>query len=325
MAGTMSRARSLVVAGLEDARGAFRLVLFVWAVLLGVSLIAVWPAWQWWSDALARSVEADRLLYGLDLPLIKDIVQYDRTSALRMTAQGALAAAVFAALLNPLFTGGLLAAIAQKQPRATVQAFVANGVRWYGPCLRAFIMTVVVAGIVLSAVVAVTTPGLSAVAETDAETTSIGLAVAEAALMALLVAFFAAVLDVARARLILDDSRRAVAAVRHALLFVPRHLVRFAGLGLAYLSLTIALATAIFGLQSLLPDRPVSGCWLCAGSWTTLVLGAAVWQVFALGRLWLRSALIASTFALVEARSAVSATVAEGVEPREPEAPPVEV
>jgi hypothetical protein len=321
----LSRDRSLVVAGLEDARGVFRLVLVVWAVLLGVSLIAVWPAWRWWSDALGHSVEADRLLFGIDLPLIKEVVQYDRTGALRMTAQGALAAAVFAALLNPLFTGGLLATIAQKPPRATVQALVANGVRWYGPCLRAFILTAIVALVVLSAVTAVTTPAFSAVAETDSEATSIGLAVAQAAAMALLVAFFVAVLDVARARLILDDSRRAVAAVRQALLFVPRHLVRFAGLGLAYLSLTIALAAVVLAFLALLPNRPVSGCWLCAGSWTTIALGAALWQVFALGRLWLRTALIASTFALVEARSAVAATVAEEAKPSEPEAPPVEV
>ena len=302
MAGTVTSAREAVRVGLAGARTFTLLVAFVWAVLLVVSLTAVWPAWRWWSAALGPSLEADRLLAGLDLAVIKELSHYDRTETFGLVRAMAVGAMALALLLNPLFAAGFIGVLIDRPSRSTVQAFLARGARHYGPFLRALLLTVAIAGAVAAIVFPISSAALEAVARSGSELSTLGAGAAAIVLATLIAAFFVAVLDVARVRLAIDESRSALRAVRSALVFVPRHLGRFAGVGLAYGVLLAALTVVVFGLKGLLPTPD---------SWGTIAAGALLAQALGFGRLWLRTSTLASELELVRMASVVPVVAAE--------------
>jgi hypothetical protein len=67
----------------------------------------------------------------------------------------------------------------------------------------------------------------------------------------------------------------------------------------------LALTAIVFGLQAALPGE----------TWAAIVIGALLSQAFAFGRLWLRTASIASVLALVELHLPVPAPVPATVGP----------
>ena len=274
--------------GLGAARRHARLVLLIWVIFLVVALAAVWPAWAWWRGALEHAIEGDRLLGPNALPVLKELVHFDRTGAFGLVFAGLIGSALVALLLNPLIAGGLIGVLVADAGRPAGPRFFEIGARYYGPMLRTLLVTGVIALVVILLVMGLVGAVQDAVAERGAAMAALVLGVLQLPLMILQIGFFTAVLDLSRIRLIRHESRRAVPAVFRSLRVVLVRLPALALIGAVFLLLLALLAALTLGVRSVLPGA----------SWGVLVAGLVLQQLFSLGRTALRIALIGAEIAI---------------------------
>jgi hypothetical protein len=279
--------------GLETAIRHVRLVTLVWVILLMVSLLAAAPVWRWLSSVLAHAPEGDRLLSGLDVSLLKELIG----GRWEVGIVRALAAMVLliAALLNPFMAGGVIGVLAYGDSRHIVPRFIQSGCRHYGPCFRALLMVYLLFGALAVLLTAALGVVVSRFEESQFHDPSLAAGIAGVFIIGCVVGLGTMVLDFARIALVADTSFRArfraSAAVRGALGTVVRRAWLVAGTGLAFLIL-FALAVAIYlGVRAALP----------AMTWPLIALGIAVQQAFAFTRSWLRVGLIAAEMRMTAA------------------------
>jgi hypothetical protein len=274
-----------------------RATAIVFLVTFIVAIVSVWPAWRWWSAALEYAPRGDSLIDRVDLVVLKELVQFDRSSAFGMTGAALSAGAVLALLLNPLLAGGVFGLLAVGSPRAGARAFFDEGVRVYWRFARALLYVggfgLLVAGVVAGAATLV----IDAVSDRGLERLVVGLWVVRVVTLVLVAAFFTAVLDLARARMLLADSRRALAASMEALACAVRRIGELARIGLAYAGLLLPAAALIIWLRVNLPG----------GEWGWLVVAFLLQQLLAWVRIWLRVATLASLLAIARVHWAAPA------------------
>jgi hypothetical protein len=144
------------------------LVVLVWALFLAASLLAAAPAWRWWNAALSVAPEGDRLLDGLNVPLLRELSHYDR-SPIYAVAFASLSAFLLAMLvLNPFVAGGILSALRAGRERELIpverEHEVDRDPSGVAPQLRA--ETIVVPGAAPAAPVTPAAPAAEAVGDT---------------------------------------------------------------------------------------------------------------------------------------------------------------
>jgi hypothetical protein len=288
-----------VSTGLRVVRDGFRrdrthqvAALFTWLLTLIVASAPVWPAWRWWSSALAYAPRGDVLVERVDLVVLKELVQFDRASTFGMVGAALFAGVILALLLNPLIAGGVLGLLldASGGPRAT--RFFASGVAWYGRFARALIYVAVVAALALGLVVAGSTLVVDAVSRRGFEQAGLMLNLLQVMVLVGVAAFFTAVLDLTRARLVLTGSGGVLAASLTALRVALRHPGALARIGLSYALLLTAVGVGVVWLRAHLPG----------GGWGWLALAFVLQQAFSYVRLRLRVATLASLVALARAQ-----------------------
>lgn len=300
MARLLSTRRPGAASFLRDGAGVaarnFRTVGFVWLVFFVLSIVAVLPAWRWWNGAMALSLEADRMLEGVSLTVLKELGHYDRSPAGAIAAAGTAGAALLALLLNPLLAIGVIAVLAERAPGPVVPRLLAAGARRYWPSFRAMLYTALLGGLTLGILAGIGSGLVVMLVDRGAALEVLVLGAGQLIAVALVVGYFTAVLDVARIRLVLADSRAALAAVVRAIGFTLRHLPALTALGLVY-GLLAAAIVAVF-----LWTRALTG-----STWGGLAAALVLHQLAVLGRTWLRTALIGAELALVRARWPVPA------------------
>jgi hypothetical protein len=260
-------------------------------VTLAVALASAWPAWRWWSSALAYAPAGDTLVTRLDLVVLKELVQFDRSSAFGMAGAGLMAGLVLAVLLNPLLAGGTIALLADIGGGRYGSRFVGEGVRLYGRFLRALVYLGLPGVVLLQLVAAGFDPIVKAVSARGYELGASAMIALQVVVLAAVAAFVTAAIDLARIHLAIGDSRRVLAVSLQSIPFALRHLGALVRVGLAYAVLLLALALVVVFLRSLLP-----------GGWGWLVLAVGLQQALSYARLRLRVATLASGLALVRAR-----------------------
>ena len=105
-----------------------RAAVLVWAITFCIAMASIWPAWEWWSAALELTPRGDTLIDRIDLVALKELVQFDRTSAFAMVRGAFVAGAVLALLLNPLFAGGVFTLLMTPQRSRFATQFAEGGV-----------------------------------------------------------------------------------------------------------------------------------------------------------------------------------------------------
>jgi hypothetical protein len=267
-----------------------RLILLVWVLFLAVALIATAPAWRWWNATLSLAPEGDRLLDGLNLPLLRELSHFDRSPTWAI-AFAPLSAFILAMLvLNPFVASGLLSVLMEPGTR-----FFAGATRRFGLFLRLLLLVGIV-GVLLAMLFMFALMPLLHIADTNALET-LYLLIGAMIPAALALAFWLAslLLDVARIRAVHAGERRAWRALRGGIGFLWRN----AGVTLA-VCLTSALLTGLafavyFSVSSAFTPK----------TWMGIVL-AMIWQqALSLTRTGLRVSMLAAGVELVTAREPV--------------------
>jgi hypothetical protein len=279
-------------------RAAFAVVA-TWAIVTIVAVVAVAPAWAWWSAALGHTIDGARLLGSPNLATLVEVLR-ESPFAVRTIAVAAIAGAALALLLNPFLAGGVIGALVREplvpvpgvDATSRVACFAADGVWFYGPLLRVALILWPIAAIAI---------GASAVVFASLLASAPVLALAGAALIVASGTLAVSMLvDLARVHVARTEIRRARGAVLGALRVVGSQAPRLFLLWLAF-----GMALALAGMALL-----VMRGWLSGETWPAIVAGIAVQQAHAFARTWLRATLVASEVVLVEADAATRAAAA---------------
>jgi len=285
--------------GLAQARVHWRLALLVWALFLVLAAMAALPAWRWLDQLLGVAPEGDRLLEGLNLALLRELFQYDRSLTPAIALGSIWTLAIVALLVNPFVAGGTLGVLLSHAPleargdptRAPglTRQFVAHGMQFYWRFSRVLIVTGAIALLVGVSLVTL----LSGLAE---ELRARGLErptlwVRDLRILVALVVILltSLIVDLARIRIVREDDPRAWQPVREAIAFLRHRARACLGVTVAFLALMAAAALIYALVASLVTPR----------SWVAIVLAIAWQQAFAWTRTWLRVGMLAGLGSVV--------------------------
>jgi hypothetical protein len=266
------------------------LVVTLWAWTLALTLVVAVPAWSLWGGAFNHAIEANRLLDGFSFALFAEASQYGGAAGLGVLSVTTLVIAALALVGNALVSGGILEVLLARDDRPFFHRFF----RGVGHFFLRFAWLLVLTG--LAIVVGAIVVGIASAAplawlgNMDWEPAGVFASLSSAALVGLVAGFFYLVLDYARIRVALDDTRSVTRGWLHALVFVGRHLLSTVAIGLIF-----AVATVLVLLGSLLVGNGMS-----ARSWLPIILATIVYQAGVLARAWLRVAMVGSEVGLYQ-------------------------
>jgi hypothetical protein len=274
--------------GIREAARHKRLAGVLWLVNLLLAVAAVIPAFVVLGDALRHSPEGDRLLegfsFGLTLELFRDDARF------RVLPSFAAVAGLLAVLANAFVSGGVLDVLTTDDRRTFLHRFGRGAGHFAGRFLRMGIA----AGVVLLVTGGLVMAGTKALSKSleDAAWPPTDVAIVLVRMVLLLgVAGVALVaLDLARIRVVREDSRRAIRLYWSSLRTVFRHPLATLGLWAANNVLVLLVAAAYLTLRNLVP----------ASTWAGILLMFVAQQAVMLARAGLRIALFAGEMALVD-------------------------
>ncbi len=273
--------------GLRDAARQPRLAVVLWLVNVLLAGAAAAPAFLVLGDVLSHAPEGDRLLQGFSFGIVAELMRAD--ARFRLLPSFAAAAAALALLANAFTTGGVLDVLTTDDRRSFLHRFGRGAGHFAGRFLRVGI----VAGIGLLAAGALVLAGTKALSRSLEDSawppTDVAIGLLRIVLLLGIAVVALVALDLARIRVVREDSRRAVRLYGSSLRLVARHpratLAPWSG---TTLILLLVLA-AYLAFRSLVP----------ADTWAGIVLMLAAQQVVMLARAGLRVALFGAEIALV--------------------------
>lgn len=322
-----------VAAGLRGAWRLRRVAVWIWSAFLLLAALAALPTWRGYEAALSHTLESERLLDGLNVALLRELATNGGGPAPAVVLPTMmLAAALFALLMNPFLSGGLLTVLL---PRATLvigrpedeavaaaavsavgvrglrAGFFQGGARHYWR-LFGLLFTMIVIGLVVLGALGAALFGLGAAIEDPGqEQTSIIFTAVMMVLLAAVAGLLSMALDFARVAMVRDGRSmwRAIWTGLRMLFARPLAVVAY---GLTFALLFAILAGLYLGISSSLSFR----------GWGAIWIGVALQQIFALARTSLRVAMVAGEIGMVPAPEPPPDTLpAPVIPPCEPESP----
>ncbi len=274
--------------GLQEATMGGRSVLVLWAVSAAFAAAVYFVAARVLAESLARSLSGDGFLSGGAADAILEVLTGSGPVLSALAGLG-LALLAFYQLVTPFLYGGVLSEIVRpREAKSFAASFWMGGGKYYGRFFRLSLASILlwVPAVFLFILAG---RGLAAVkADPVRESVQVYLILARIAVGLFLFFLVKMVLDYARIRIAVMESRSALAALGWAALFVLRK--PFKTLGLYYLlGLTSLAGSALYGLAQ-------AGF---ARSTTLAVLaGFGLAQLHILWRCWIKVAYQAGEFKL---------------------------
>ncbi len=274
--------------GIREAARQPRLALVLWLANLLLAGAAAAPAFLVLGDVLSRSPEGDRLLQGFSFGLVTEMVRAD--ARFRLLPAFAAAAGAIALLANAFTTGGVLDVLTTDDRRSFLHRF-GRGAGHFG---GRFLGMGIVAGVGLlvgAALVGAGTKALSrSLADASWPPTDVAIFVLRIVLLLGMAVTALVALDLARIRVVREDSRRAVRLYGSSLRLVFRHPLATLGLWGGNTLILLFVLAAYLALRNVVP----------AGTWAGILFMLAAQQAVMLARAGLRIALFAGEIALLE-------------------------
>lgn len=296
--------------GLGRALANPRLALLLWLVNAALAAIAAVPAFLHLSSLLATRPAGDRLLHGFSFGLMAEMGHYQGAwGSILMSVLWPLA--VVALLGNTLTSGGVLEVLTTRDERRLLHRFGRGAGHFFGRFFRAGLVAGLV-GLVVAGMLAVLVRWIGRRLEDSAwEPTGLVVALVRFALVGLVVLLVLMALDLARVRIVLEDSRQAIRLFFRSLAFVLRHPVKVLGLWAVNSLVLLGVLAAYLAYCNRFP----------ATRWRLILAMVAVQQAVMLARAGLRVGLWASEIALWERMAPAATPVAPEprIEPVTPE------
>jgi hypothetical protein len=234
-----------VRSGLKQAAGRPALATTVWLWNLLLAAVVALPAWVAFGSVFNFSTESDQLLDGFNLRLLIEAFHYDRTPAIGLLAATAMAAMLLGLVGNALIAGGIFEILTTTDDRRFLHRFWRGAGHFFGRFLRLLVMGGV-SFLILGIAASIATAPISFLASiSNSEAARFWAILLVPAALLVVFGFCTLVLDYARARVALDDSRSAFKAWFTAFAFVVRHLVGAASIGIVF----AAIALLVFVLS----------------------------------------------------------------------------
>ncbi len=215
--------------GLGRALANPRLAVLLWVFNAVLAAIAAFPAFLHLSSVLGERPEGDRLLQGFSFGLMTEMGHYQGAwGGILMSVL--LPLAVVALLGNALTSGGVLEVLTAQDDRRLLHRFGRGAGHFFGRFFRAGLVAGLV-GLVVAGMLAALVRGIGRRLEDSAwEPMGFVVGLVRFALVALVVLLVLMALDLARVRIVLEDSRQAIRLFFRSLKFVLRHPVKVLGL-----------------------------------------------------------------------------------------------
>jgi hypothetical protein len=239
--------------GLRAASKRPALVFLLWAVNLGLGILATVPAWAWWRDGFASAPAADAMLNGFNFATYVDLSHYDRTAVSSLLMTNLAALMVVAGVMGALTFGGTLEILRAEDARTFLHRFCRGAGHFFGRFLRLAIYTAVAAVLVTGPVAALLVPALKPLEDSAWEPGWVVALAIRLVVIGVVLLFFLLVLDYARIRVAADDTRRAFRTWLASVGFVLRNAAGAYGITLAFAVLFAVLLAVYFGYCGISP------------------------------------------------------------------------
>ena len=277
-----------LLTGLRVATREKRLAVALWLVNLGLAAAAALPAFLVLGDLLAHAPAGDRLLEGFSIGLVAEALHTD--TRFRLLVPAAAASGVAALIANAFTTGGVLDVLSTDDRRSFLHRFGRGAGHFAGRFFRMGIAAGITLLVPAALVMAGTKALRKALADSPWPPTDVVIALGRLVLLLAIAVTALVALDLARIRVVREDSRRAVRLYGSSLALVLRHPLATLGLWSGN-ALVLALVIAVYAtFRNLVP----------ATTWAGILLMLAAQQAVMLARAGLRVALFAGEMTLVE-------------------------
>jgi hypothetical protein len=301
---------SPLLIGLMVAARQKRLAMALWLVNLVLAASAALPAFLVLGETLAHAPEGDRLLQRFSIGLAAEMFRTD--ARFRLLLPLAAGAGLLALLANAFTTGGVLDVLVSDDRRTFLHRFGRGAGHFAGRFFRMGIAAAVALLVPAALSMAAGNALRRALVDSPWPPTDLVIALSRLAVVFAIVVTTLVALDLARIRVVREDSRRAVRLYASSLVLVLRHPLATLGLwsGNAFLFAIVAAVYVTF--RNLVP----------ASTWVGILLMVAAQQAVMLARAALRVALFAGEIALVDrlvpappSPAPLAAEVLDSVEP----------
>ncbi len=279
---------ALLRTGIREAVLQPRLAVTLWLVNLVLAGAAALPAFVVLGSALGPSPEGDRLLEGFSMGLVAEMLRDD--GRLRALPVFAAAAGLLALLANAFTTGGALDVLTTDDSRRFLHRFGRGAGHFAGRFVRvgfvAGAVVLVAGGLALAATKALS----KSLEDAPWPPTDVAIALLRVVLLAGIVVGALVALDLARIRVVREDSQSTLRLYWSSLRLVARHPMATLGLWGGNTLVLLLVAAAYLALRNVFP----------AATWAGIVFMVAAQQLVMLARAGLRIALFAGEMALLD-------------------------
>jgi hypothetical protein len=286
-----------IVEGCSAALRHPRLVALLWAWTVALSAVAAMPAWRWLDGATAFAPEADRLLNGLSLDILKELLQYGR-DPVDLIAGSTAAVLLLALVGNSAAAGGMVAVLlesgnemqstAKPASRPTfMECFFTGAGRFFWRFVRLMALAITTGVAATALALLVVSQATRPLAESNWDPGWLLALLIQAMTAAVLAAGLYAALDYARIRTAIEGHRRMLRVWLRAVWFVATHPTS-TGTLLAAAAMAFVFVAVVYAA--------LSGN-VAPSTWTLILLGVVLQQVFVLVRTGLRVALFGGEIA----------------------------
>jgi hypothetical protein len=294
-----------VLRGAGAVRRAWTVWLLVWVLTLAFALFLVLPAAALLYGRLGHSLYAGRMLGNFDIQWLAEF-RHETGNWPLLAAKPAVALASGGYLLLMTFLyGGALAVF------ASTDSFWGGCGRYFWRMLRLFLVSLACYAMVYLVYAELGKAGYSLWGRGMAERPVVLFGWARASIALLLFLFVNMVFDYAKIRLVVEDSRRAIAAAGDSFLFAARHPGATIGTYALISILAAALAAIYWVLAGVLPTTALA--------WLALVL--VVQQSFIAARIGIKLLYLSGQMEIYQALKAPPHMAAPGPAPAAPADP----
>jgi hypothetical protein len=270
--------------GLRSAAKQPKLVLLLWAWYGLLALIPAVPAWAWWNGVLGTSPEAATILKGFSFGVWGELARSEGVSGMGLLTI-ATAAVLFLAWISSAFVfGGILEVFGSDgERRSFMHRFYRGGGHFFWRFVRLSLIAGVCLVLATGAVSALVVGATSRLADSEWEPASYLVGGVNALAFAIVAALFLLSLDYARIRVARDDARGMLREYAGGLGFVLRNVLTAYGVAIPFVAMLAALMLCYLAYET---NAPAAATWLAIG------LLFLIHQAVALGRVFLRVALV---------------------------------